>query len=234
MVHRLPAGRRTGRAAAAFGLGLGAHVSGLAVGTEEVSYATYIAPGMLAYTLTPFFQALYGAFIRMHYQKTWEGQATTQIALPHVVWGEVLWAATLGTIYVAIVSTARVCHAGGLVDLDRAPRHRLPLAWICGLAFAAFALCFTAWLPTIDHMTLPVFLVALPLSFTNNTYSPCRPITAGMAATAANPSTTWPKRSVACSSRTLVGQRRRRHRPEPRRPHLRADRAHQLAAALAS
>ena len=43
--------------------------------------------------MTAIFQSLFGAFIRMRYQRTWEGQLTTQIDLRHVVWGEVLWAA---------------------------------------------------------------------------------------------------------------------------------------------
>jgi len=43
--------------------------------------------------MTAIFQSLFGAFIRMRYQRTWEGQLTTQIDLRHVVWREVLWAA---------------------------------------------------------------------------------------------------------------------------------------------
>ena len=58
---------------------------------RSVSYLAYLAPGMLAYTafMTAFFQALFAAYIRMHYQKTWEGQLVTQLRLEHVVWGEV-------------------------------------------------------------------------------------------------------------------------------------------------
>lgn len=160
----------------AFGLGLGGHVAGLEVHGTQVSYADYIAPGILAYTafLTPFFQSLYGAFIRMHYQKTWEGQLTTQILLPHVVWGEVLWAALLGATYVAIVAIVLViCQLCSIVSITLA---YLPfacfLAFIGGIAFASLGLLFTAWLPTIDHMTLPIFLLALPLGFTSNTYFP--------------------------------------------------------------
>lgn len=160
----------------AFGLGLGAHVGGMAYGAEPVSYASYIAPGMIAYTafLTPFFQGLYAAYIRMHYQKTWEGQLTTQVALPHVVWGELLWAALLGTIYCAIVSAViAACDALGLLEVRAALLPAaLPLVFLGGVAFAAVGLLFTATLASIDHMNLPVFLIALPLSFVSNTYFP--------------------------------------------------------------
>jgi lipooligosaccharide transport system permease protein len=137
---------------------------------------TFVAPGMLAYATftSSTFQALYAAFIRMHYQRTWEGQLTTQIEMRHVVWGEILWAGLLATMYVTIVAAVlAVCTALGLVALQAwALPAALPLAFVAGCAFAALGLCFTALIPTIDHMNLPVFLFVLPLAFTSGTYFP--------------------------------------------------------------
>ena len=160
----------------AFGLGLGAYMSGIEWRGQEVSYLSFVAPGMLAYAafMTPFFQALFAAYIRMHYQRTWEGQLTTQIEMRHVVWGEVLWAAMLGTIYATVVAAVLlIFRAFGVLTLDvwRLPLV-IPLAFLAGCAFAAVALCFTALIPTIDHMNLPVFLVVLPLGFASATYFP--------------------------------------------------------------
>ena len=81
---------------------------------------SYVAPGLLAYAtfMTAIFQSLFGAFIRMRYQRTWEGQLTTQIELTHVIWGEVLWAGLLATMYVAIVAAVLAgFHAAGLLAL---------------------------------------------------------------------------------------------------------------------
>ena len=160
----------------AFGLGLGAYMSGIEWRGREVSYLSFVAPGMIAYAafMTPFFQALFSAFIRMHYQRTWEGQLTTQIEMRHVVWGEVLWAAMLGTVYAAVVATVLlVFHAFGFLTLDvRMLPLVIPLAFLAGCAFAAVALCFTALIPTIDHMNLPIFLLVLPLGFASATYFP--------------------------------------------------------------
>ena len=163
----------------AFGLGLGAHVSGIDGSTsagESVDYASYIAPGILAYTafMTPFFQALFGAFIRMHYQKTWEGQLTTQIELPHVIWGEILWAALLGTMYTAIVAVViAICALCGVVSVSLPGLlASVPLAFLFGIGFGSLALTFTAWLPSIDHMNLPIFLLVIPMGFASNTYFP--------------------------------------------------------------
>src|SRR6185369_10273945 len=105
----------------AFGLGLGGYVASLSWQGHPIEYMTYVAPGLLAYAtfMTAIFQSLFGAFIRMRYQRTWEGQLTTQIELRHVVWGEILWAGLLTTSYVAIVSLVlSVCQALGVLRLE--------------------------------------------------------------------------------------------------------------------
>jgi lipooligosaccharide transport system permease protein len=160
----------------AFGLGLGGYVADLEWRGRPVAYLTYVAPGLLAYAafMTAVFQALFAAFIRMRYQRTWEGQLTTQVELRHVVWGEVLWAAALATIYVAIVALVLAVFALlGLVDLRVvALPLALPVAFLAACGFAAFGLCFTALVPTIDHMNLPVFLVVIPMGLLSGTYFP--------------------------------------------------------------
>ena len=160
----------------AFGLGLGAYMSAIEWRGREVSYLSFVAPGMIAYAafMTPFFQALFSAFIRMHYQRTWEGQLTTQIEMPHVVWGEILWAALLGTLYATVVAVVLALFTlTGLVSFDllRLPLV-VPLAFVAGCGFASIALLFTALVPTIDHMNLPIFLVIIPLGFASATYFP--------------------------------------------------------------
>lgn len=161
----------------AFGLGLGAYMtSGVEWNGRPVGYMTFVAPGMLAYAtfMTSIFQSLFGAFIRMRYQRTWEGQLTTQIELRHVVWGEILWAGLLTTSYVAIVGLVlSCCQALGLIQLELGYLPLvIPIVFVSACAFAALGLCFTALVPTIDHMNLPIFLVILPLGFVSATYFP--------------------------------------------------------------
>ena len=163
----------------AFGLGLGAYMgSGLEWNGRRVAYIDFVAPGMLAYAtfMTAVFQSLFGAFIRMRYQRTWEGQLTTQIELRHVVWGEVFWAALLTTTYVVIVALVlSACQALGVLQLQLALLPVVvPIVFVSACAFAALGLCFTALVPTIDHMNLPIFLVILPAGFVSATYFPLR------------------------------------------------------------
>ena len=160
----------------AFGAGLGGYVASLTWHGRPVDYMTYVAPGLLAYAtfMTAIFQSLFGAFIRMRYQKTWEGQLTTQVELAHVVWGEVLWAGLLATMYAVIVSLVLVgLQIAGVLSLDLRWLPALwPASFVAACGFGALGLLFTAIVPTIDHMNLPVFLVVLPMGMLSSTYFP--------------------------------------------------------------
>jgi ABC-type polysaccharide/polyol phosphate export permease len=82
--------------------------------------------------------------------------------------------ALLATIYVLIVGLVLTLFAAiGLVELHLAwlPA-TLPVAFLAGCGLAAFGLCFTALVPTIDHMNLPVFLVVIPMGLLSGTYFP--------------------------------------------------------------
>jgi len=80
----------------------------------------------------------------------------------------------LTTSYVAIVGLVLSgCQAIGLLqlELEYLP-FVIPIVFVSACAFAALGLCFTALVPTIDHMNLPIFLVVLPLGFVSATYFP--------------------------------------------------------------
>lgn len=160
----------------AFGLGLGSYVGQLQYQGHAIAYATYVAPGLLAYTAfsTPFFEALYSSYVRMFYQKTWDGMLATQVELHHIVWGEVLWAGCRGMLNTAVVALVLgLFHLFGLIHIHWPLLVLTPLiACVAGWAFGAAALVFTAIVPSIDHMNYPVFLLAVPLGLVSNTYFP--------------------------------------------------------------
>jgi len=175
----------------AFGIGLGGRIGTLEWRGETLDYLHYLAPGILAYTtfMSSFFQSLFGAFLRMHFQRSWEGQLTTQVRIEHVVWGEAFWAATLATTYAVIV--AAVLAGFGVAGMLSMHWGWLPLVvpllFLCALAFSAVGLYFTSILPSIDHMSLPFFLVIMPIAFASSTYFPLPDIAAVKALAALNP-----------------------------------------------
>ena len=160
----------------AFGVGLGSQMTALTWQGRPLDYLTWLAPGILAYTafMTAFFQSLFSAYVRMHFQKSWEGQLTSQVRLEHVVWGEAFWAAAMATAYAVMVCLVLGAFgAFGSLDL-----HwewlvvTLPLLFLTALSFASLGLLFTAILPSMDHMGLPFFLVIMPIGFASSTYFP--------------------------------------------------------------
>jgi lipooligosaccharide transport system permease protein len=163
----------------AFGLGFSRFIEDIDYRGAHINYATYVAAGLIAYTGfgTPYYEALYSAYVRMFYQKTWDGILATQVELPSVVWGEILWASVRGMVNISIVSIViAVFDAIGLVDVRPEFLVFLPfLGFIGGCAFASFALIFTAIVPAIDHMNYPVFLIGWPLSLVSNTFFPIDP-----------------------------------------------------------
>ena len=163
----------------AFGVGFSGYIEGLDYRGTSINYATYVAAGLIAYTGfgTPYYEALYSAYVRMFYQKTWDGLLATQIELPSVVWGEILWGAVRGMVNISIVSiVVAVFDLLGVVDVKAQFLVFMPLlGFVAGCAFASFALIFTAIVPAIDHMNYPVFLIGWPLSLVSNTFFPIEP-----------------------------------------------------------
>lgn len=160
----------------AFGLGLAGYVGVITWQGRELAYPQFLAPGLLAYAAfgTPFFEALYAAYVRMFYQKTWDGILATQVELHHLVWGEILWAGARGAMNSSVVALVLgLFHAFGVIDVAWGWLFVLPL--VCGAvgcAFAALGLVFTAIVPSIDHMNYPTFLVGFPIGLVSNTFFP--------------------------------------------------------------
>lgn len=163
----------------AFGIGFAGYIEDLGYRGAQINYATYVAPGLIAYTAfgTPYYEALYSAYVRMFYQKTWDGILATQVELPSVVWGEILWGAVRGMVNISIVClVVAVFDLIGVVDVRSEFLIFMPLlGFVAGCAFASFALIFTAIVPAIDHMNYPVFLIGWPLSLISNTFFPVEP-----------------------------------------------------------
>jgi len=168
-----------------FGMGLGTYIGSILYQGRSISYLEYVAPGILTYTFftTAFMESLYGSFVRMFYQKTFEGIAGTGVERVNIIWGEILWAVFRATMYALCVAVVlALFDLSGLIELNlRMLFLLIPLGALVAVAFSSFGLLFTARVPTIDHMNYPVFLVGVPLSLTSNTYFPIDQVSDGAA-----------------------------------------------------
>jgi lipooligosaccharide transport system permease protein len=151
----------------ALGFGLGMFVENI----EGVSYARFIAPGLVSVTImyASFFECTYGSYVRMYYQKTFDAIIATPLSIEDVIAGEILWGATRSCINASIMLP--VIAAFGLIELP----HSLliiPFSFLGGLVFASIAMSFTAIIPNINSLTYPTTLFITPMFLFSGTFFP--------------------------------------------------------------
>lgn len=139
------------------GLGLGQFVGDMG----EVSYLAFLAAGIVASSalMTASMEGTYSAFTRMVPQQTYNAMLTTPIAIDDVVAGEFLWCATKATMSsIAILTVATLL---GVVSSATAML-AIPLAFLCGLCFAAPAIIMASCSPTYDFFNYYFTLFVTP------------------------------------------------------------------------
>lgn len=89
------------------GMGLSPFISGI----EGLSYAQFLAPGMVATTalFTAFFESSYGFYVRMTFENVFKAMLTTPIGVREVVLGEFLWNSIRAALMAAGVGFVLLC-----------------------------------------------------------------------------------------------------------------------------
>jgi lipooligosaccharide transport system permease protein len=156
---------------AAFGLGFSGLVGNVRYGGAELSYTTFIAPALIATAVmnNAFFETTYASFVRMYYQKTFDGMLATPLSIEEIIIAEIVWSATKAAaaagIMLGVLSVfGYVQYPSGLLIL--------PLAFLGGIAFGAIGLFFTGVIPTIEMFNLPIFLFVTPMFLFSGTFFP--------------------------------------------------------------
>ncbi|MBP2643242.1 MAG: yadH 4 [Firmicutes bacterium] len=151
----------------AMGFGLGMFVQEV----DGVSYIEFIAPGMVAlsgmYSAT--FECTYSTFVRIHYDKVFQGMLAAPVTFKDVVVGEILY----GTVKSILFGLVILCVISllGLVKSPAAILMPVVLA-LTGLVFAEMAFCYTAFIESIDHLNYYITLVITPFFLFGGLYFP--------------------------------------------------------------
>ena len=151
----------------ALGYGLGALVGSV----EELPYVVYLASGIVCSStmMTASFEATYSAYTRMAVQRTWDAMITTPLEVGDVVLGEVVWAASKGTLSAACILV--VAAALGAVDGMQA-LWALPVALLTGLCFAGMAMVVTALSRSYDFFLYYTTLLVTPMLLLSGVFFP--------------------------------------------------------------
>ncbi|MBI5881549.1 MAG: ABC transporter permease [Elusimicrobia bacterium] len=155
----------------AFGFGLGAYVQEISFEGRTYEYVAFMAPGMVAVGVMfhAVFESMYGSFVRMRYQKTFDAVLHTPLLIEDILAGEILWGATKGLF--AGVAVLAVITAFGLASYPSSLMV-IPAAFTAGIMFAGFGLFFAAISPYIDNLNLPTFLFITPMFLFSGTFFP--------------------------------------------------------------
>jgi lipooligosaccharide transport system permease protein len=131
---------------AGMGLGMARYLPDL-VG---MSYLQFLATGlvMTSAMFTASFECTFGTFIRLEFDKTYDGMLAAPLLVRDVVIGEAIWAGTKGAFFSFAVLV--VISAFGIVDFLTAPL--IPVVgFLTGFLFAAIALLVTSFVSSINH-----------------------------------------------------------------------------------
>jgi lipooligosaccharide transport system permease protein len=154
------------------GIGVGQLIESFTFNGEQIPYAAFVAPGMLAASAFngALMDSTYNVFFKLKYDKLYDQMLATPLTTGDVARGEIAWGLLRGSTYSA--AFLLVMAAMGLVHSWWAVL-ALPAAVLIAFAFSAVCMALTTWMTSwqdFDKITLaqlPMFLFSatfFPLS----------------------------------------------------------------------
>ncbi len=146
---------------AGIGLGLGKYI------TESVGgmpYIQYLGIGLLVVNAmwTSTFECTYGTFIRLEFEKVYDGMLSAPITTHNLIVGEIIWAGTKGFFFSFAVLT--VLSIFGVVPLPNSLFAPF-LGFFTAVMFACIGLTITSFVKTINHFTFFFTGIISPMMF---------------------------------------------------------------------
>jgi lipooligosaccharide transport system permease protein len=131
---------------AGIGIGLGMFIGRM----EGVSYIEFLASGLLVSTamFTAAYECSFGTFIRLEFDKIYDGMIAAPLSAGNIFLGEILWAGTKGFFFtMAVLIIVKIF---GFIPGPMS--YFTPLVGLLtGMMFGAFALLITSFVKSIDQ-----------------------------------------------------------------------------------
>ncbi len=155
----------------AFGFGLGNFVGRVAdAGGQQMSYATYIAPALLATSAMngALADSTWNVFFKMHFGKFYNAVMATSLGALDTAAGEIGWATLRGA-----------CYAVGFMSIVT-PLHLVPSAWailaipaaaVVAFGFASVGMAITSYMESMQQLNWVNFLL-LPMFLFSGAFFP--------------------------------------------------------------
>jgi lipooligosaccharide transport system permease protein len=143
------------------GLGLGKRIAGT---MDGLPYIDFLGTGLLvtAAMFTAAYECSFGTFIRLEYEKVYDGMLAAPITVNNLIVGEIIWAGTKGLFFTFAVLC--VLMAFGIVQLPAGLLTPL-VGFVTGVMFATLSLWVTSFVKTINHFNFYLTGVISPMFF---------------------------------------------------------------------
>ncbi|MHC4702706.1 MAG: ABC transporter permease [Planctomycetota bacterium] len=132
---------------AGIGLGLGKYIVEPMGG---VKYIEYLGTGLLVVTamFTAAFECSFGTFVRLEFEKVYDGMLGAPMTVNNLIIGEIIWAGSKGFFFTFAVLC--ILTAFGIITSPYALLAPL-VGFLTGLMFAAISMLVTSFVKTINH-----------------------------------------------------------------------------------
>lgn len=152
------------------GIGVGALITTFEFNGQEIPYAEFVAPGMLAASAMngALMDSTYNVFFKLKYDKLYDQMLATPLSTGDIARGEIAWGQLRGGTYSA--AFLLVMAAMGLVGSWWAVL-ALPAALLIGFAFSAVCMALTTYMKSWQDFD-KITLVQLPLFLFSATFFP--------------------------------------------------------------
>jgi lipooligosaccharide transport system permease protein len=158
-----------------FGIGVG--MGALVTSVDGISYASFVAPGLLAASCLngALSDGCFNIWFKLHFMKTYDGILATPMRVPDVAFGEMLWAVTRGSIYAGcflMVLLLVGAITGRPLLLSPLAVLAFPAAVLVATSFSALFVCVTTFIRKVEDFDVVVGLGVLPMFLFSGIFFP--------------------------------------------------------------
>ena len=154
---------------AGVGLGLGKYIATM----DGLPYIQFLASGLLVTSAmyTSAFELSYGTFIRLEFDKVYDGMLAAPISVNNLLVGEILWAGTKGWFFSFAVLI--IVSVFGVIPLSFSLLAPL-VGFLTGILFGAISMLVTSFVKNINHFNFYFTGLLSPMFFFSGVVFPVK------------------------------------------------------------
>jgi lipooligosaccharide transport system permease protein len=149
------------------GVGLGRYIDAM----DGVSYLVFLATALpvTSAMFTSSYECTFSTFVRLEFQKCYDGMVAAPITIRDLFVGELLWAGTKGLFFSACVVTVMALFGAMPMPMGLLA---IPVGFLTGTMFGALSLYVTAFVQNINHFNFYFTGLLSPMFFFSGTVFP--------------------------------------------------------------